>query len=200
MDLSLNGLLSSLPYMMILLFGVLLWAFIMRWKYAKESEHCVWGEFFAKSGYSYGMLCKEERGQVEAPKGHEIGVYFVDNDCAYDFMYPPGKMKFLQVRVRRSVWMENNPVPKVSTNPEKWIENEKQVEITAFMIQTAANESFQKSALEMQKTFWSEITNIAKFVKNVPYSLYASVGACILAGVACYFAYMCYGFMVARFP
>jgi hypothetical protein len=96
--------------------------------------------------------------------------------------------------------MENNPVPKVSTNPEKWIENEKQVEITAFMIQTAANESFQKSALEMQKTFWSEITNIAKFVKNVPYSLYASVGACILAGVACYFAYMCYGFMVARFP
>lgn len=200
MDLSVNGLLSSLPYMMLLAFGVLVWAFIMRWKYAKESEHCIWGEFFAKSGYSYGMLCREERGQVEAPKGHEIGVYFIDNDCAYDFMYPPGKMKFLQIRIRRSVWMENNPVPKVSTNPEKWIENEKQVEITAFMIQTAANESFQKSALEMQKTFWSEITQIAKFVKNMPYSLYAAVGACALAAGACYLSYQCYAFLVTRFP
>jgi hypothetical protein len=96
--------------------------------------------------------------------------------------------------------MENNPVPKVSTNPEKWIEAEDQVEITSFMIQTAANESFQKSALEMQKSFWSEITQIAKFVKNMPYALYAAVGACGIAGIAAYFAYMAYAFMVSRFP
>ena len=200
MDLSVTGLLSALPYFMILGVGLLLYIMIMRWKYAKESEGHMWGEFFAKNGQSYGCLCKVDRGCVEAPRGHEIGTYFIDNECTYDFMYPPGKWKVMQIRIRRSVWMENNPVPKVSTNPEKWIESEQAVEITSFMIETAANESFQKSALEMQKQFWSQITDIAKFVKNVPYSMYAAVGACILAAAGCYFAYQAYAFMISRFP
>lgn len=200
MDLSLTGLLSALPYLFIIFVGWLMYVMYMRHHYSKKSEGCMWGEFFCKNGQSYGMLVKVERGCVEAPKGHEIGTYFIDNECAYDYMYPAGKMRLMQVRLRRSVWMENNPVPKVSTNPEKWIESENQVKITSFMIQTAANELFQKSALEMQKQFWSEITNIAKFVKNTPYIMYAAVGACIVAGIACYFAYMSYAYLISRIP
>ena len=60
----------------------------------------------------------------------------------------------VRVRIRRTTWYENNPVPKVSTDPAKWIESANIREITSFMIETAANESFQKSALEMQKQFW----------------------------------------------
>lgn len=200
MDLSAAGLLSALPYILLLGVGFIIWVTVMRWKYAKDSEGHMWGEFFCKNGQSYGRLIKVDRGCAEAPKGHEIGTYFIDNECAYDFMYPPGKMRLMQIRLRRSVWMENNPVPKVSTNPAKWIESEEQVEITSFMIETAANESFQKSALEMQKQFWSQITDIAKFVKNVPYILYAAGGTLIVAAVAAYFAYMAYGYMLSRFP
>jgi len=98
------------------------------------------------------------------------------------------------------VWLENNPVPRVSTDPEKWIESEDLVKITSYMIETAANESFQKSAMEMQKTFWGEISAIAKFVKNVPYILYIGVGACAVAGIGAYFAYMSYAYLVSRFP
>ncbi len=200
MDLSVAGLLSALPYFGILGVGFLLYVMGMRWKYARESEGHMWGDFYAKNGQSYGCLCKVERGCVEAPKGHEIGVYFIDNECSYDYMYPPGKWKMMQIRVRRSAWMENNPVPKVSTNPEKWIEAEDQVEITSYMIQTAANESFQKAALEMQKQFWSQITDIAKFVKNVPYLLYIGIGTIAAAGIGAYFGYMAYAFLVSRFP
>jgi len=200
MDLSVAGLLSALPYIFIIFIGWLLWITWQRHKNAKDSEGHMWGEFFAKNGQSYGCLCKVDRGCVESPKGHEIGTYFTDNECTYDFMYPPGKMKLVQIRIRRSVWMENNPVPKVSTNPDKWIESDQQVEITSFMIETAANESFQKSALEMQKQFWSEITNIAKFVKNVPMILYAAGGAALVAGIAAYFAYMAYAYLLSRLP
>jgi hypothetical protein len=68
------------------------------------------------------------------------------------------------------------------------------------MIETAANESFQKSALEMQKQIWSESTNIAKFVKNVPMILYAAGGAALVAGIAAYFAYMAYAYLLSRLP
>ena len=197
---SIAGSLEAIPYMIFLFFCYMLYIVIMKQKYSKEAEHKVWGEFFAKSGYSYGELCEEDKGSVAAPKGHEIGCYFIDNECAYDFRYPPGKMRLMQTKVRRSVWHENNPVPRVATNPKKWIESEKMVEITSYMIETAANESFQKSALEMQKTFWGEITTIAKFVKNMPYTLYASIGAVFASGLAAYFAYMCYAFMASRFP
>lgn len=195
--------LAAIPYVVFAFFCFLLYVMIMKQSNGKKVIGHVYGEFFAKSGQSYGELCKEERGYVYAPKGHEIGCYFVTPDCSYDSWYPPGKgilTKLTRVRVRRSVWLENNPIPRVSVDPSRWIENEKVVEITSYMIDTAANESFQKSALEMQKTFWGEITTIAKFVKNMPYALYASVGALFAAGIAAYFAYMAYMFMASRFP
>ena len=197
---SIAGSLSAIPYLLFLALLYFVYVLIMRHKYSKESEGKVWGEFFAKSGFSYGALCKEDKGTVIAPNGHEIGCYFISAECAYDFMYPPGKMRLMQTRIRRSVWMENNPVPKVSVDPSKWIESQKQVEITSYMIETAANESFQKSALEMQKTWWEEISQIYKFVKNSPYAFYASVIAAGGAGFAAIFAYMCYQAIVARWP
>ena len=197
---SLAGSLSALPYLFLLFFIYVVYVLIMKQKYSKEAEGKIWGEFFAKNGESYGELCQEDKGLVEAPKGHEIGAYLISAECSYDFKYPPGKPRIMQTKIRRSVWMVNNPVPKVSTDPSKWTESEKQVEITSFMIETAANEAFQKSALEMQKSFWEDITQIAKIVKNTPYILYASMAAAGLAGFACYFAYMAYTFMASRFP
>jgi hypothetical protein len=199
-DLSAVGMLSSLPYLMVIAFIWFIYVAIMRQKYSKEAEGCIWGEFFCKNGQSYGALCKVDKGCVDAPKGHEIGTYFTSNECTYDFQYPPGKMRLMQTRIRRSVWLENNPVPRVSTEPEKWIESEDLVKITSYMIETAANESFQKSAMEMQKTFWGEISAIAKFVKNVPYIMYIGIGACAVAGIGAYFAYMSYAYLISRFP
>ena len=197
---SLAGMFDSLKYLVFIFMGFIVYLGIMKQKYSKEVEGKIYGEFFAKNGQSYGELCKEDKGSVAAPKGHEIGSYFISNECAYDFLYPPGKMKLLQTKVRRSVWIENNPVPKVATDPSKWIESTDQVEITSFMIEAAANESFQKSALEMQKTFWGEISEIAKFVKNMPYTLYASIASAGISGIAAIFAYLCYQFMQSRFP
>ena len=197
---SLAGSLAALPYLIGILFCYLIYCMFMRQKHGKDVEGKVWGEFFAKNGQSYGALCKVDRGCVWAPKGHEIGMYFIDQSCSYDFKYPPGKMRMQQVNVRRSVWLENNPVPKVSTNPAEWIESEDVVEITSFMIETAANEAFQKSALEMQKQFWSEITQIAQFVKKVPLLFYIGLGTLAASGAAAMFAYMAYGFIASRFP
>jgi len=197
---SVAGSLAAIPYLLIIVVGYLLYMMFKRWKNSKDVEGCIWGEFFAKNGQSYGALCKVERGQVEAPKGHHIGMYFIDQSCSYDFKYPPGKSRLEQVVIRRSVWVENNPVPKVSTNPAEWIESDQVAEITSFMIETAANESFQKSALEMQKQFWSEITQIAKFVKNVPMMFYVSLGILGVSAIGAYFAYMAYGFIASRFP
>lgn len=200
---SIAGSLAAIPYLMIAVFGFIVYLMYKRTKNARDVEGKINAEFFARSGQSYEELCKENKGYVLAPKGHDIGAYFITPDCSYDSWYPSGKgiiAKLTHVRVRKSVWLENNPVPRVSVDPSRWIEHEKVVDITAYMIHTAANESFQKSALEMQKTFWGEITQIAKFVKNMPYALYASIAAAGLSAAAAYFAYMAYGFMASRFP
>jgi len=200
---SLAGSLSALPYFFVIVVGYFLYTMIMRMKFTKDVEGKIWGEFFAANGQSYGELCKVSRGCVQAPKGHEIGMYFTTPETSYDHWYPPGRgmlHRLVRVRIRRTVWNENNPVPRVATDPAKWIESEKVKDITSFMIETAANESFQKSALEMQKQFWSEITQIVKFVKNVPMLLWVCLGSLGASAIAAYFAYMCLGYIRSRFP
>ena len=197
---SIAGSLSAIPYLVFLLFLYFVYVMIMRQKYSKDVEGKIYGEFFTRSGQSYGALCVEDKGYVSAPKGHEIGGYFVTPDCSYDFLYPPGKMRLMQARVRRSVWFENNPVPRVSVDPQLWIESKKMVEITSYMIESAANEKWQKGAMETMKPFFEDIANIGKFIKNMPYALYASIGALFAAGIAAYFAYMVYVFLRSRFP
>jgi len=196
----LSALFQGIPFILGIAFVYLLYLLYMRHKYSKEVEGKLYSFFFTKAGRLYGALCKEDKGCVEAPKGHDIGMYFVDPSCTYDFRYPPGKSRFIQVSVRATAYIENNPVPRVSVHPEEWVESVDMVKITSFMIETAANESFQKSALEMQKSFWGEITQIVKFIKDVPMMKWFSLGALGAAGIAAYFAYMSFQFLLSRFP
>jgi len=196
----LSALFAGIPFILGLVGIYLVYILYMRHKYSKAVEGMVWCEFFASSGGSYGALCREDKNCVAAPKGHEIGIYFIQNSCSYDYKYPQGKSRLVQASVRRTVYFENNPVPRVSTNPQEWIEHPEMVKITSFMIETAANESFQKSALEMQKTFWGEISTIVKFVQGVPMMKWFCLGALGASGMAAYFGYMCFQFLTSRFP
>ena len=74
---SIAGSMAALPYLMIIGFGFIIYLMVKRAKNSKDVEGKIFGEFFSRSGQSYGALCKEDKGIVEAPHGHEIGMYFI---------------------------------------------------------------------------------------------------------------------------
>lgn len=171
--------------------------FIVRSKNQKAVEGKILVHFFTASGGYYWALCKEDKGQVEAPEGHDVGMYNISNECTYLGKYPPSGMKYAQVAVPTTVYIENEAEPRVSTDPSRWIESPEKKEITAFMARTALNESFQKTALAMQTAVWGDIAKMTQFIKNVPMMFYVSLavlGGMLITG---YLAFQCYQ-MVAQ--
>ena len=170
--------LIGLAVMAIIFLG---FVFIIRAKNSKAVEGRMLVHFFTSSGNYYWALCKEDKGQVDAPEGHDIGIYNVSNECTFLGKYPPSGLKYAQVSVPVTTYIENESEPRVSTNPSKWIENPNKKEITAFMNRTALNESFQKNALAMSSAVWGDVAKMAQFIKNVPMMFYISLA--ILGGM-----------------
>lgn len=183
-----NGLIG-LAVLAIIFFGA---AFLMRSKNARAVEGKVLVHFFTAAGGYYWALCKEDKGRIEAPEDHDVGEYNISNECKYLGKYPPSGMKWAQVAVPTTAYIENEQEPCVSTNPEMWIKNPDKKKITAFMQRTALNESFQKTALAMQSAVWGDIAKMAQFIKNVPMMFYISLAVLGVTAIGAYMAYQAY--------
>lgn len=178
----------------VLVIGVLVlgWAFIMRYRNAKAVEGKILVHFWTWGGRHYHALCREDKGKVEAPKGHDIGDYLIQPSCKFQDYYPYGAPKIVQVGVQATSYMENVLEPNVSVKPEEWITSPEKHEITSFLMRIASNESFAKTAQLANSAVWKDVSQMTQFIKNVPLMFYISIG--IFGGllIVGYLVYMVY--------
>lgn len=160
--------------------GVMAWGFFARWRNARETEGKMLCHFFTAGGGYYYKLCKEDKGKVEPPEGHDVGHYLVRSECTYGGKWKPGQMKWIQVGVRTTAYIENRVEPIVSTNPDLWISSPKRQELTAAMLKTIVTEASMKTAQVLQMGVWKDITSMAQFIKRVPLMFLISLGTVAL--------------------
>lgn len=175
-----------------MIFGVCImtWLFFMRWRNAKEVEGKMLVHFFTAGGGYYYALCREDKGKVEAPPGHEVGDYFIQPECKYMGKWKPGQMRFAQVGVPTTAYLENEREPIVSVDPERWIKSPDKHKVTAFMQRVAINEAAMKTAQVLQMGVWKDIAAMAGFIKRVPLMFLMSLGTLVILLILLYFSYM----------
>lgn len=161
-----------------LVLGTLLmsWMWFMRWKHTRESDGKILAHFFGPAGWYY-ELCDHDGSCLRPPEKHKMqGNYFISNECLYMGKWPPGSIKFTQVGVPCTAYIENEREPIVATDPDRWIKHPERHKITAIMERHAINESSMKTIAALQTGVWKDIASMAQFIKRVPLMFLISLG------------------------
>lgn len=161
-----------------MIFGTLImsWMFFVRWKNTRESDGKILCHFFGPAGWYY-LLCDHDGSSVRPPEKHTMqGNYFISNECLYMGKWKPGQMKWMQVGVPCTAYIENEREPIVSTDPDRWIKHPERYKITAIMERHAINEAAMKTATVLQMGVWKDIASMAGFIKRVPLMFLISLG------------------------
>lgn len=97
-------------------FGIMIWLFMLRFKYQKQAMNHVYVEFIREEGTSYKKLLEQKEGYVTLPGNKKKGVpekdYAVSSDATYKGVYPEGWCpKFLQTPVEKMLFREDTWEP-----------------------------------------------------------------------------------------
>ena len=168
---------------------IMTWMFFTRWKNTRESDGKILCHFFGPAGWYY-MLCDHEGSSVRPPEGHTMpGNYFISNECLYMGKWKPGQMKWMQVGVPCTAYLENEREPIVATDPDRWIKHPEKYKITAIMERHVINEAAMKTATVLQMGVWKDLAANAQFIKRVPVMFLISLGQLAILLLLLYFSY-----------
>ncbi len=154
------------------------WVSWQRNKHYREAENHIKGIFFAP-GISQPIeviLEVEASGvEVKAPKGHHIGVYFINRESKYDTMYPsnpPLGIKAVQVPIGTQWWGLDNPEP-LCAHEHKQI-------ATASRIFASGDNSFMFMFRQAKMELDKERQELAKLLKSKLNASYVYIGGIIM--------------------
>lgn len=174
-----------------MIFATLLmaWMWFTRWRNTRAAEGKILCHFFGPAGWYY-ELCDHDGSSVRPPEGHTLkGNYFVSNECLYMGHWKPGQLKWVQVGVPCTAYIENEREPVVATDPDKWIKHPERHKITAIMEQHAINESSMKTIAALQTGVWKDIATMAQFIKRVPIMFLMMIGMIAIELLSLYMNY-----------
>lgn len=175
-------------------------------------------EFVTMSGNAYEVLCKEERGEVVArgkkkddvpvsdtviknPNKTDIGHCFVLPDLCYNTLYPANMPKAVQVTVKKAYFIENDPMPQMAINTDKWTD-ERRAYVSAQMYALAKDESTLRAQNELDREALKEITTVANAVKGLPMMkilIYGVVGISVVTAVLVFQQFTSISWLVSIF-
>lgn len=174
--------------------GIIVWGFfIMRPRYLREIKGKMKGIFFSEGNNMPDEQILEvlpSGMEVQAPKGHHIGTYYINRQCMWETMYPSKPflgMWFTQVPIATHWWAVDNPEP-MSRHKVKEVATPQQ-------IFASGDSTFMFALRQAKAELEQERKEILKLTKNKlnPMYIYIGLAACaVLAGGALFMAYNVY--------
>lgn len=163
-------------------------------------------EFCSPEG-AYSVLCDVWKGQVKkiesssrasftvdrmvkAPKGHDqsIDVYYVLQDHCFPVRWPEGKPATQQIIVMKTHYLVNDPVPKITYNPDKW-NPEVYDRTTSALAKYAQDEKNMQILVSELGGIWRKVEEFINYLRRVPLILIIELVLALLIIITIFFAY-----------
>jgi len=163
----------------------------------EESKGKLLCEFCSPEG-SYEELCQVYKGQIKKVEASSRGtflvnrfvkdprqtnksvdVYFVLQDHCFPHLYPQGKPREQQILVMKTHFLVNDPIPKISYNPEKWSKDVYD-RVTSTLGKYAQDEKTMEVIMAWVSGVKEELENLIGYLKRVPLMLIGEVIIIIL--------------------